>query len=89
MAILRPRPRHRQVHTQHMPTIRQPVRCDTAMEACDTQGTARRGARVRLRQGGLGYDTAGDLGHDTARLPTIRPGVCTPRRACVRLGVPS
>ena len=40
-AVSRPRPRHGQVRAQLTPTIRQPVRCDTAMEASDT---ARKGA---------------------------------------------
>ena len=36
---------------------------------------------------GPGCDTVGGLGHDTARLPTIHPGVRTPGRACAHLGV--
>ena len=51
-AVLRSRPRHGQLRTQHTPTIRKPVRCDTTMEACDKHGTARRGARQGAQGGG-------------------------------------
>ena len=71
--------------------------CDTAMEACDTHGTTRRGARhdaqwrtherddttawAAIQQGASATTPPG--------LPTIRPGVRAPGRACARLGVPS
>ena len=88
-AVSRPRPRHGQVCAQHTPTIRQHVRCDTVMEACDRHGTARRGVGQgaqgcgarRTLHGSQGRarvrcDTAGQLDHDTA-----------PRRACAHLGM--
>ena len=98
-AISPPTPRHGQVRAQHTPTIRQPVRCDTAMEAYDTHNTASRGVGQGEQGRGARRALHGAQGRarvrcDTAAWPSTQPGSPTttwrdtaPGRPCARLGV--